>query len=85
MTGGVDLVAHHNNFLDAVAGAVKPNAPALDGHLAAGVCHLTNISGRLRRTVELDPAAEAVTGRPEANAMLRRAYRPGHWSVPKVV
>lgn len=85
MAGGVDLAAHHNNFLDAVTGAGKPNAPALDGHLAAGVCHLTNISGRLRRTVEFDPVAEAVTGLPDAHALLRREYRPGHWAVPKGV
>ena len=85
MTGGVDLLAHHKNFLDAVVGAGKPNASALDGHLAAGVCHLTNISGGLRRTVELDPAAEVVAGLPEAQALLRRAYRPGHWAVPKGV
>jgi predicted dehydrogenase len=83
--GRVDLTAHHNNFIDAVLASGKLNAPAGVGHLSAGICHLANISTTLRRTVEFDPKAEQVTNSPEANAMLRRKYRPGHWAVPKNV
>ena len=83
MTGKVDLAGHHTNFLDAIRTGAKPNAPASAGHVAAGICHLANISGRLGRTIRLDAAKEAILGDDEANAMLTRAYRPGHWAVPK--
>jgi len=85
MTGPIDLPAHHQNFLDAVLKRAKPAAPASVGHVSAGICHLTNISTRLRKTLEFDPVKEAVTNAPEADAMLKRQYRPGHWAVPKGV
>ena len=85
MNGGVDLVGHHTNFLESVRGSAKPNAPAIAGHAAAGVCHLANICVRLGRTIRFDPVKEVVLGDEEANAMTKRAYRPGHWSVPKNV
>ncbi len=85
MAGPVDLKAHHANFLDAVAGAAKPAATALDGHVAAGICHLANISTRTGRTIRFDPAKEQVVNDDEANRMTRRAYRDGHWAVPKGV
>ena len=85
MTGKVDLPGHHTNFLDSVRGNAKPNAPALAGHVSAGICHLANICTRLGRTVRFDPAAEKVLGDDEANAMLTRKYREGHWAVPKGV
>lgn len=85
MKGGVNLPAHHQNFIDCVLKGDKPAAPAEVGHLSAGICHLANICTRLRKTVEFDPKAEAITNSPDAHALLRRAYRPGHWSVPKGV
>ena len=83
--GGTDLAAHHTNFLASIKGEAKPNAPALAGHVAAGICHLANISTRLGRTIRFDPTKEAVIGDDEAHAMLRRKYRDGHWAVPKGV
>ncbi|HVL14707.1 MAG TPA: gfo/Idh/MocA family oxidoreductase, partial [Gemmata sp.] len=65
-------------------GKAKPAAPAEVGHVSAGICHLANISTRLRRTVEFDPAKEQITNSPEANGLLRRKYRD-HWSVPRGV
>jgi predicted dehydrogenase len=85
MTGGVTLPVHHQNFIDAVTKGAAPNAPATAGHISAGICHLANICTRLRKTIEFDPVKEAVTNSPEANAMLKRKYRPGHWAVPKGV
>jgi len=85
MTGKVDLPGHHTNFLESVRGNAKPNAPALAGHVSAGLCHLANICTRLGRTVRFDPAAEKVLGDEEANAMVTRKYREGHWAVPKGV
>jgi len=81
----VDLPGHHTNFVNAVLKGEKPNAPAAVGHVSAGICHLANISTQLRKTVEFDPQKEAITNAPEADAMLKRKYRPGHWAVPKGV
>jgi predicted dehydrogenase len=83
MTGKVDLPGHHTNFLQAIKGEAKPNASIEAGHVAAGICHLANISTRLGRTIRFDPAKEAILGDDEANGMLKRKYRDGHWAVPK--
>jgi predicted dehydrogenase len=79
----VSLPAHHSNFVQAIRGGGKPNAPALGGHVAAGVCHLANIATRLGRTLTIDPATETIVGDEQAQAMTKRAYRDGHWAVPK--
>ena len=85
MTGRVDLVGHHTNFLNAIRKGEKPNAPALAGHVAAGMCHLANICTRTRKTITFDPVKEQIVGDAEAGAMVRRKYRDGHWAVPKGV
>lgn len=46
-----------------------------DGLKSAALCHLGNISYRLGRTVNFDPAKETFPGDAEANAMLSREYR----------
>ena len=83
MKGKVDLSGHHQNFIDAILKGDKPAAPVEAGHVSAGICHLANISTRLRRTVEFDPKGERVADNPPADAMLTRTYRPGHWAVPR--
>jgi predicted dehydrogenase len=85
MRGRADLPAHHENFINAVLKGDRPAAPVAVGHIGAGLCHLTNISLRLRKTIELDPKAETIVNSPDANAMVRRKYRTGHWAVPKGV
>jgi predicted dehydrogenase len=85
MNGGVSLAAHHQNFIDACLKGDAPAAPVAVGHVSAGICHLANIATRLRKTVEFDPVKEVVTNSPDANALLRRQYRPNHWAVPKGV
>ncbi|HEY1190772.1 MAG TPA: Gfo/Idh/MocA family oxidoreductase [Gemmata sp.] len=85
MKGGVDLPAHHQNFIDACLRGEPLAAPAAVGHVSAGICHLANISTRLRKAIEFDPVKEAVTNSPDANALVRRKYRPNHWAVPKGV
>jgi predicted dehydrogenase len=85
MKGRVDLPAHHQNFIDAVLKGEKPNAPASVGHISAGLVHLTNISTRLRKTLEFNPVTEQVTNSPDGNALVKRKYRDGHWAVPKGV
>ncbi|HTU24309.1 MAG TPA: hypothetical protein VMF30_02855, partial [Pirellulales bacterium] len=53
-------------------------APLEYGRTAAGLCHLANISYRLGRSVEFDPAKETFPHDEQATAMLSRAvYRSG--------
>lgn len=82
--GPADLKAHHDNFLDCVRGDQKNlNAPITAGHLAASVVHLANIAARVGRTLDFDPEKEAILHDPEANRLVRREYRAGHWAAPK--
>jgi predicted dehydrogenase len=80
--GGVDLPAHHQNFVDCIRTGKRPNADVEEGHLSASLAHLANVSCRVGRSLKLDPAKEMITGDEEANALLRRRYREGHWAVP---
>ncbi|MCZ2340852.1 MAG: Gfo/Idh/MocA family oxidoreductase [Bacteroidales bacterium] len=85
MTGPVDIRSHHTNFLEAIRSGAALNAPALAGHVAAGVCHLANISTRLGQTLRFDSTTETLPQNEPASALLKRAYRPGHWATPKGV
>jgi predicted dehydrogenase len=83
-TGGVDLAAHHANFLDCVRGTQSQlNADVYAGHRAATLVHLANISARVGRTLNFDPATEQITGDPEAARLVTRNYRDKHWATPK--
>jgi predicted dehydrogenase len=68
---------HFANFIDAVR-ARKPallHAPPQTAHLASGIAHLSNISYRLGRPLDFDPATEHFPSDAEANRFLRREYR----------
>jgi predicted dehydrogenase len=80
--GSPDLAAHHANFLDCVRSGKSPNASAEIGHLSAALCHLGNIACRVGRQLKVDPTKEQIAD-DEANALVRRKYREGHWAVPK--
>jgi predicted dehydrogenase len=85
-TGEADLAAHHNNFFDCLRGQkTQLNADVKAGHLSATIVHLSNISARVGRTLQFDPIAETIRDDSEANALVRRSYRDGHWAVPKNV
>ena len=45
------------------------------GVTSADMCHLANISYRLKRSLKFDDATRKFTGDDEANRMLTRAYR----------
>jgi predicted dehydrogenase len=83
MTGGTDLPAHHQNFLHCIRTGERPNADIEINHLSTSLCHLANIACRVGRTLNFDPENEQIPGDSEANGMLRRQYREGHWAVPK--
>jgi predicted dehydrogenase len=77
---------HKENFIEAVRAKDKKilHAPPEEGHPSAALCHLANISYRLNRKLEFDPATEKCIGDEEANGMLTRAYR-APFVVPEVV
>ena len=77
-----DDAAHVRNFVAAIREGAKLNADALTGHLSTSLCHLGNISTRLGRSLDFDPATEQVIGDEEANRLVRREYRE-HWGRPK--
>ncbi len=76
---------HHRNFLECIRNGKHPNADAQIGHLSAALCHLANIATRVGRTLQFDPQTEQILDDPEANQLVRRSYRQGHWAVPKGV
>jgi len=83
-SGSADLVAHHTNFIECVRSGKRPNADVEEGHLSACLVHLANIACRQQKTLHFDPAKEVISD-VEANKLVRRTYRDGHWAVPKGV
>ncbi|MBI3698372.1 MAG: Gfo/Idh/MocA family oxidoreductase [Acidobacteria bacterium] len=71
---GIETGAHMTNFLEAVR---SRNYKDLTGDVAVGamsadLVHIANISYRLKRRLEFDPATRKFRGDAEANAMLTR-------------
>ena len=71
---------HHADFLDCIRNGGRPQADIEVGHRGATVCHLGNIASRLKRTLVFDGDSETFDGDDEANALLARTYRDGHWA-----
>jgi len=81
-----DSVPHHRNFLECIrtsTESTRANADIEIGHLSSSLAHLGNIATRVSRTIRFDPKAEKVIGDDEANKLVSRQYRQGHWAVPK--
>jgi predicted dehydrogenase len=75
--------AHQRDFLDAIQDrSRRPNADIEVGHLSSSLCHLGNIVSRAAGSIRFDPQTEQVLGDKEANQLLVREYREGHWAVP---
>ena len=81
-SGSPDGAAHHRNFLECIKSGARPNADIEIGHLSSSLCHLGNIATRVGRVLHFDPKAEQISDDAEANLLVRRAYRDGHWAVP---
>jgi len=71
---GSGLANHYQAFIDAIrAGDRKlANADIHDGFYSCALMHLGNISYRLGRTLEFDPAKMKFINAPDADAMLTR-------------
>ncbi|MBI5281964.1 MAG: Gfo/Idh/MocA family oxidoreductase [Candidatus Solibacter usitatus] len=73
---------HVRNFLDCIKSRERPAGDIEIGHRSTATCLLGNIALRTGEKLKWDAAAERFTnGSPEANALLRRDYRPP-WSLP---
>jgi hypothetical protein len=72
-----DTAEHMANFLAAIRARDHKllNADIEIGVTSADLCHLANISYRLKRSLKFDDATRKFTGDDEANRMLTRAYR----------
>jgi predicted dehydrogenase len=83
-TGGADLAAHHQNFFDCIRGVQKQlNADVQAGFISASLVHLANIAARVGRVLQLDPQREQILNDGDANTLLGRMYREGHWAIPR--
>lgn len=81
---GVDLAAHHENFLSCIREGGRPHADIELHHHSSALCHLGNIAFRTGRALTFDPANEKFIGDDAAGKLLRREYRE-HWATPKGV
>ncbi len=85
MKGQLDGAIHHRDFLDCIRTGRRPHADIEIGHLSATLAQLGNIATRVGRVIHFDPQTERIVGDDEANGLVRREYRTGHWAVPKGV
>lgn len=74
---GNSVINHYNNFFDAVRSRKWQdlNADILQGHMSTTLCHLGNISCRLKRSLQFDPVKETFVNDPEADTYLTKEYR----------
>lgn len=66
---------HYQNFVDCVKTRRLPICDVEVGHRSVTVCHLGNISIRLRRKIRWDPDKEKIVGDEEASRWLDRPMR----------
>ena len=77
--GKLDAIINHmGNFFDCVVSREKPISDVVGQHRVVSACHLGNISIRLGRKLQWDPAAEKFVGDAEADRWLRREQRKGY-------
>ncbi len=84
--GRFSVGEHVLNFFDAIRSGERPSADIEIGHGAATLAHLANLVARTGQgSLDFDPETEQITNAPEANALVKRSYREGHWATPKNV
>jgi len=76
--GKLDAIKNHmGNFYDCVLTRKTPIADVVSQHRSVSTCHLANISMRLGRSLEWNPADEQFVEDGEANRWLTRERRKG--------
>jgi predicted dehydrogenase len=66
---------HAANFIECIRSRNKPNADIEEGHYSTLLAHYGNIAYRTGRRLYIDAASEGFVDAPEANALVKRAYR----------
>lgn len=66
---------HTRDFLDCIKSRKQPISDLESGHRVATLCHLANLSLRLRRRLRWDAKQETISGDAEAVRWLERPYR----------
>jgi myo-inositol 2-dehydrogenase/D-chiro-inositol 1-dehydrogenase len=69
------IINHMGNFFDCIKTRHRPISDVVSQHRSVTVCHLANISMRLGRKLQWDPAGERFVGDDEANQWLSRPQR----------
>lgn len=66
---------HMQDLLKAIASRGKPVADIEQGYISTTACILANLSMKLGRTLQWDPATGRIANDDEANRLLKRPYR----------
>lgn len=69
---------HHKNWTDCLKSRKEPITPVGNGHYVFTACAIGWIAMKLKRPLKWDSKAEKFIGDDEANALLKRAERPGY-------
>ncbi len=72
---GDTMALNKRDWIDCIRSRKRPLCEVEDGHHVAVACNLANISLRLGRSVQWDPAKQEVVGDKQAAAMCFRPYR----------
>jgi len=74
---GTGDTSHFKNFIDAIRSRKVSdlNADVEEGHRSTVLCHLSNISYRLKRQLAFDSHTECFVGDQQAESYLSRRYR----------
>ena len=77
---------HFGNFINAVRARDSKllNCDIEEGHRSTALCHLANISYRVRREVKFDGQVEQFASDKDASSLLRRGYRKPFFVPEKV-
>ncbi len=75
---GAGLANHYQNFIDAIRANDRKllTTSIEEGCYSCALIHFANISYRLGRSLTFDPQTEKFVNDEEANALLKRDYRP---------
>jgi predicted dehydrogenase len=76
--GGTISANHSANFIESMQTRKQPVSDVWSHNRMLEICHLANISMRLGRELNWDPARREMIGDPQANSFLRRESRKGY-------
>ena len=79
----MDMTSNFLTWVQAIRGQSALTADAETAHLSTSLCHLANIAVRVGRSFQFDAEAERISGDEEADGLLARSYRKGHWAIPR--